>query len=101
MSSTGNWEDVTLGLLTTMLEVCGFLPRAETAMQCHKDDKVTRKIADEQSPIEIGCPSAFGLHATGTVFLRVRGNDIVARKVGVRLERLNPFNQKMSQHQKL
>src|SRR2546428_5537385 len=84
-----------------MLDPCGFLPIAETAIQCHKDDKVTSKIADEKSPIEIGRPSTLDLNPTGAVLLRVRGNDVVTWEVRIGFECLNPFNQEMSQNQKL
>jgi hypothetical protein len=43
-------EDATLWLLTPIIDICGFLPVLETAIQCHEDDEVTINIPDVRSP---------------------------------------------------
>ena len=67
-------EDVTLWLLTPMLDICGFLPVAETAIQRHADDEVTIEIPDGKATIEVCRPSALDLNATGAVCLGMGRN---------------------------
>jgi hypothetical protein len=94
-------EDVTLWLLTSMLDVYGFLSVAETAMQCHKDDKVTIVIPDGKTTIEIGRPPTLDLNATGAVCLGMGRNEVITREIRIGFERLNPCNQEMSKDEEL
>jgi len=54
--------------LTTILNICGFLPIAETSIQCYEHDEITVKVPDRKATIEIGRPPTLDLNATGAVF---------------------------------
>src|SRR5262245_60154343 len=81
-------EDVILWLLTSMLDICGFLPVAETAIQRHENDEVTIEIPNGKATVEVCRPPTLDLNATGAVCLGMGGNDVIAREIAVRFERL-------------
>lgn len=76
-------------------------PIAIAPVEMRKHHKVTVKVLDREAPVKVCGPAALDLHPTGAVFLRGRGNQVIAGEVGIRLERLDALDQEMSQYQEL
>jgi hypothetical protein len=57
-----------------------------------KHHEIAVKVFDREPSIKVCGPSALDLHSAGTVFLRSRRNQVIAREVGIGLECLNALD---------